>query len=447
MLHRTSYQSCRSAILESGTLVDFRLKYNQVIALARFRDQLDKGQPVRALFTKSRRVGVSSFMEGLGVVHCIEQPNAHAKIVAHLDETAKGLFDVPLTLITGLDQSGYHIPKPTQRQIIFPHPDGDSRMTISTAKNLIGGRGLSFSFLHLSEAAYYQGKAPFTSLLPAVANYPTTVIGIESTANGKVGVGQAFYDLWCDAVYGRNEYIAIFLGWLDDIICKRPAEEAIADCPANDDEKDIIQLVACSAYCGRCEACHKALECVAWRRWALQNIVQGDVDKFHQEYPINWEEAFVSSLNPAFTRDELRCAKLTVKEPIAVGRLEYDKSPARLANDAKPVVFIPDDRSPLHIWVNPQKGKNYYIGADAARGIDNKDYAAAVVWCGETGELCARYASRINPEALAELLNYLGIYYNTAMLAPELTGNLGLWTQKVLRDTHSYPNLVPMEGP
>lgn len=428
----------------SGQLCDFRFRYNQTIALDRLKTQAAAGKPVRAIFDKARRVGVSSMIDGLGVIHCISQPNARAKIAAQLDETAKGLFDVPLTLVKGLDHTGYRIPDPTQMKITFPHPDGDSDMTISTAKNLMGGRGLSFSFLHLSEAAYYQGKAPFTSMLPAVADHPDTIIAVESTANTKVGIGQAFYDFWCDAVYGRNEYLAIFLGWIDDALCRRPAEEAVKDCPANDDEKDIIQLTACPDFCGRCEKCHKALECVAWRRWALVNILQGDVDKFHQEYPINWEESFITTQNQAFTRDELRHARQMIKDPIAVGRLETDVSPAR--DPLKPVVFLPDSRSPLHIWQHPVRGHHYYVGSDAARGMDNKDYASAYVWCGETGEGVAQYSSRINPESLAELLNYLGLYYNKAMLAVELTGNLGLWAQKVLRDTYRYPNLYRWKG-
>src|SRR6202008_3441130 len=54
--------------------------------------------------------------------------------------------------------------------------------------------------------------------------------------------------------------------------------------------------------------------------------------------------------------------------------------------------------------------------------------------------------SRINPESLAELLNFMGIYYFKAMVAVELTGNLGLWTQKVLRDTYQYPNIYKWKG-
>jgi len=431
---------------ESGALVDFRFRTNQAHAITEINEkQVLQGLPIRAIVCKSRRMGSSSVFAGLGVTHCTEQPNARAKLVAQLDETAVDLFNVPLTLITGLDTIGYHIPKPTKEKITFPHPDGDSQMTISTAKNVIGGRGMSFSFLLLSEAAYYVSLAPFTSMLPAVAPHPSTAIIIESTANGKVGIGEPFYQLWCEAVAGRNEFLPIFMGWLEDRLFRRPAEEAVRDCPANDDEKDILQYVACPGYCGRCEKCHKALECVAWRRWALVNVVQGDIDQFHQEYPIHAGEAFITPHNSAFTREEQRIAKVLIREPLCRGRLEFDQSPARVVSKSG-VVLVPDQASPLHIWATPVEGARYYVGADAARGEDNKDFASAYVWRGETGEGVARYNSRINPESLAELLNFLGLYYNRAMVAVELTGNLGLWTQKVLRDTHRYPNLYRWKG-
>ena len=390
-------------------------------------------------------MGVSSLIAGMGVAHCVSEPNAKAMIAAHLKDTVQDLYSVPLTLSYGLMEMGVPIPQPTMRRIIYPHKGGNSTLSITTAGNILGGRGMTFSFLHLSEAAFYAGKAPFTSLLPAVSNHPSTIVAVESTANGKVGPGQEFYDFYMDAKLGRNEYIAIFLSWTDDPACRRDADEA-ADGPQNDDERDLIQALSCSSFCGRCSLCHNALTRLAWRRWAIPNLCRGDVEIFHQEYPINDDEAFVSSNRPAFTRDELRIVRARIIEPAPfVGRLEWDISPAA-AEPGKSIIFQPDSRSPLHIWKMPVKGNHYYAGADAARGQEDRDYASASIWCGETGDLCARYAARINPEALAHLLNILGRYFNNALMAIELTGNLGLWTQKVMRDEFRYPNFYYWKG-
>jgi hypothetical protein len=50
-------------------------------------------------------------------------------------------------------------------------------------------------------------------------------------------------------------------------------------------------------------------------------------------------------------------------------------------------------------------------------------------------------AARINPEKLADWCDRLGRAYNNAMVSIELTGNLGLWAQSVLRDRYVYGNL------
>ena len=112
----------------------------------------------------------------------------------------------------------------------------------------------------------------------------------------------------------------------------------------------------------------------------------------------------------------------------------------------KPDIRFRPDRSPLKVWEHPVKGQRYYIGADAARGIEHGDFAAIVGWNGHTGEQAFRYASRISPEALAELLYLTGWYWNRAMISVELTGNLGLWAQVKLRDTYRYPNIYRWKG-
>ena len=73
------------------------------------------------------------------------------------------------------------------------------------------------------------------------------------------------------------------------------------------------------------------------------------------------------------------------------------------------------------------------------------DYAAIVVWNAETGDLAARYMSRVSPEELAPVAAALGYYFNGAMLNVELN-NIGYVTMKALRDTYYYPNQYLWKG-
>jgi hypothetical protein len=420
---------------DSGRTVRFHLNANQSKAMSMIEEQYATTGMVRCIILKARRVGMSSLMDALGLCHCLARPQAHAKIVAHLQSTAEGLFRVPRDLVGGLPYGNTVVDVRTRR-IIVPHPDGDSILDISTAGSVIGGRGLTLSFVHLSEAAFFPGEDSFLSLLPAVSDGHGTFIAIESTANGRVGPGKAFYEFWNSAVAGKNGYIPIFLPWLDDPACRRPEAEA-ADAPANDRERVLMRDF------------HADRSQIAWYRRTLEDKCQGIGSKMDQEYPHTPEVAFIATGDPAFPPEEIIYVRSTAEKPAARGRIRFDQAVNRC-------VFEPNRGSPLHIWRHPAPAHHYYIGADAATGLGQSDdslaeysvgdFAAYVVFDGTTGEQCARYAERIHPEYLAEQLDLVGRYYNKAMVNIELTGNLGRHALKVLRDHLGYQNFYLWKG-
>jgi hypothetical protein len=359
----------------------------------------------------------SSASDGLLVPHCLSRPQAHAKIVAHRADTAEGLFRVPRDLARALP---FPVGEIMTRKIIFHHPQGNSVMDIATAGAVSGGRGLTLSGLHLSEAAQFTGEDSFLSLLPAVQNGPGSMVFIESTAFGRVGVGKAFYEFWTNSVKGKTGYVPIFLPWLDDPACVRSAREA-TDAPANDIERT---LMARPFYATKNQ--------IAWFRHTLESQCQGLMPKMMQEYPHTPEVAFVASGDPAFTEEEIAYVRETVRPPAKIGHLEL--------NDGRPQ-FITSRRGSLLLWEPPQHGHRYYIGADAATGIEDGDFAAYVILDGTTGKLTARFAERVHPENLAEQLWMAGLLYNNAKINIELTGHLGRVIQRILRDDYRYWNL------
>jgi hypothetical protein len=439
---------------ESGAKCNFRLRYNQYVLKERLKAHQKRiGGKIRGTSVKARRVGVSSAIDGFGVCHMAASPNARVKIVACLADTSKELFDVPTNLIRAWP---FPLPEPLTTKIVYPHKTGDSHMIIMTAQTAIAGRGGRCTYLHLSEAAFFPvGGGSFTSLFPSVPDDPDTGIFVESTAYGKVGIGQAFWEFWEAAVRGDTEFCHIFLTWLDDPICfKEPGTLTFAE--ASEDEKDIISLIACKDKCGRCEKCYDTLGRITWRRWAIHNLCQGKVDKFRQEYPITAEEAFYASTAQAFEPEERRYARECIN---ASPTPKYGRLTQLLDAYGNPVknkaVFTPDDRSPLTIWRDPNPLYHYYLGVDCARGVEStddyriregKDYAAVAGYCGQTGEQVCKYVSKIGSEALAALLFVLATFYNNALVAIELTGNLGLWTQSVLRSRYKYKNFYRWKG-
>jgi hypothetical protein len=289
----------------------------------------------------------------------------------------------------------------------------------------------------MSEAAYYPSLESFSSLLPMVPRDLNSIIIIESTAQGRVGPGEHFYDYWCNAIEGRSEYVPVFLPWMDDPLCVADPRKA-QDAPIDQEERDLIERFHCT----------KAQ--LAWRRLTIETECKGLTTLFHQEYPSTAEEAFVSTGDPVFENDELKYCDSTVQKPMMIGTIRRDVDGMRLV-EGEFEHDVTGERIQLHVWEEPQEKNWYYIGADAARGLrapgeavdadELGDFASVVVWNGSTGNQAARMAARINPEVLANWLDRLGRAYNMAMVSIELTGNLGLWAQSRLRDTHQYGNL------
>lgn len=390
---------------------------------------------VRVIILKARRVGMSSYIDGLAVTHCLARAQAHAMIVAHLKEVAdKGLFRVPRDLAVSLNERMPGACEVQTRSLAFPHSLGASNLDIATAGSVGAGRGMTLSFLHLSEAASYPGQGSFLSILPAVSKAPDTVIALESTAQGRVGIGETFYEYWIAANKSGakwNGFTPIFLSWLDDPGCLRSDTEA-EDAPASDFERELM---------GKPFFANKSQ--IAWMRMVLEGECRGSELMFNQEYPHSPDVAFVATGDPAFTQEEIRYAQSTKRQPIMKGHFERDGKKGR---------FVKNPRGKCLIFEEPEPRAWYYVGADCARGIEPEtgratgDFAAYVVLNGSTGNIAARFSDWINPVVMAADLDAAGRYYNNAMMNIELTGNLGLWCQVELRDKFMYPNFYIWKG-
>jgi len=415
--------------------VPFNLNPNQVKCHEIIKRSYAEHGWIRAIILKARRVGMSSYIDGLATMHCVGRAQAHAMIVAHLKDVAdKGLFRVPRDLAVSLNDKLPGSCDVRARSIVFPHTDGASNLDIATAGSVGAGRGLTLTFLHLSEAASYPGQGSFVSILPAVSKAPDTAIALESTAQGRTGIGETFYEYWNGAhAPGSkwNGYTPIFLSWLDDPASNRPEREA-EDAPATDFEKELMG-----------KPFNATLSQIAWMRMVLEGECRGSELMFNQEYPHSADVAFVATGDPAFTQAEIRYAMSTKKTPLMKGSFE---------RDGKTVKFIKNPRGKTLLYEERKEKCTYYIGVDCARGIEQDtgratgDFAAYVVLNGTTGDVAARFCDWVNPIEMAADVDCAGRYFNNAMMNIELTGNLGLWCQQVLRDQYQYPNWYIWKG-
>jgi hypothetical protein len=428
----------------SRRLIPFQLKHSQRKIVAAMQKCQDKKRPVRVIILKARRIGGSAITDGLGICHCAGSEAALALVVAHLYKSSKGLMEVPTNLVDKALPGKLTLKElinaaVTKHEIVFPRSTGDSVLSLATAGSVsgAGGRALAFTFLHLSEAAYFPGLQPFTSLLPTVPYDPATFVVIESTANGRVGPGASFYDYWQNAVSGQNDFEPVFVPWHDDPTYVRNPEDA-NDAPCDEYETWLMREFHCT----------KAQ--IAWWRATLETECKGVLSIMQQEYPASADEAFVVSGDPAFEREELEYVRGLLRDAETVGDIKCAEG--TITNP----FFEKYGTGHWLIYQMPIAGHKYYAGFDAARGMQIEegetepspegDFAAGVIWDGDTGELVARMAAKIPPETLARVANAAGRFYNNAMVNVELTGNLGLWAQVTLRDKYHYPLLYRWRG-
>lgn len=178
-------------------------------------------------------------------------------------------------------------------------------------------------------------------------------------------------------------------------------------------------------------------EQIKWARYTRENQCHNSWDKFHQEYPISAEKAFIFTGMPWFDQQVIRDLLETMcRRPIIRGYLQF-------ASDNPPEArLVPDDHGPLEVWKTPEPGSAYSLGMDVSEGV-GADYTVIQVMCNETREVVARYRSnRVRAEAAGVDAYLLGTYYHFGLLGIERNGP-GLAALAVCeRGMAEYPHMT-----
>lgn len=408
---------CRESLTISdkgGRIVPLVLTPAQVALNEAITKQERLGKPVRGIVLKARRVHISvavcaqafhrSFFpnyQSLLASHLDESAAANYRYVQHFDRAYRngpGYLGIALDRVTSSNDGG------------MAWANG-SRLRIATARNVDFSRGgTSYQFQHLTEVAFWaNAEATMRGLGQTIPTLPGTIQIVESSANG---MGGFFYDLWMESQRRDSDYFGLFFAWHQHPEYRMPVESM----PAFQDSLSRDELRLMQQY-------QLIPEQIAWMRWCIRNNCQGSLDTFHQEYPSNPEEAFLTSGRPRF-------------DLISIGRQEVQRNPlsgSLSLEDVglrKQVVFTgrEDGQGEVEIWRQPERGRNYVIGADAASGRDisamkggasDPDYACAQVLDAGTGEQVASFRERWTPGRFGDLLYVLGAFYNWAYLVPE----------------------------
>ena len=373
-----------------------QLKYYNTI-----KELKKQNKPIRIIILKARQMGFSTATEGIFFKETVTKPNINTAIVAHKEDSTNNLFNMSKLMYDELPEAiKPEKKKSNAKELVFDKSDGTglkSKIKCFTAGGKGVGRSDTLNNLHLSELAFWQGdkKTTLLGLLQAVPNTPDTIIIIESTANGF----EYFKELWDNAVAGKNDFVPIFIGWNELQEYKMP----YTGFELTKEEKELQKLYGLS------------LEQLTWRRWCIANNCGGDIEQFKQEYPINPEEAFISTGKCYFNKENIikRLQEVKDVKPVTQGYFDYDYNEIKITN----IRWIEDKEGPIKIYEKPKENYPYVLPGDTAG--EGSDYFTGHVLDNTTGKQVAVLKDEYDEISYTRQMYCLGIYYNTALIGIE----------------------------
>lgn len=426
---------------KKSNLVPFKpntaqLKFNSII-----EEDTKDGKPKRYIILKARQLGMSTFTEGYIYHDTSNNELRNSLIIAHEDKATTNLFNMsklfyeecplairPMKKYSNGKELSFENPTANESEKIND-PGLRSKITIATAGTADTGRSGTYHNIHVSEIAFFpDAKNTMTALMQCVPNEPNTFVCLESTANG---IGGYFYDMWYAACAGENDFTPIFFPWFEDpeytmeFPTKRMRTSFIKKVnETHEDESG--KIVYTEEYLLK-EQFNLTYEQLNWRRWCIANNCGGDEEMFKQEYPSTPDEAFISSGRPRFDLKAVKQYEMKAKDP---------KFVCDLLRNGSHISMNEHSKGCFKIWIPPEDGMTYSIGADVAEGLERGDYSVAIVM-DEDLNVCAKWRGHIDPDLFGDELIKIGLLYNEAYIAVE-NNNHGLTTLKALANKEYY---------
>ncbi len=337
---------------EGSQLIPLALNRAQEIVDAQVEAQKAATGRIRAIVLKARQEGISTYVAARIYHGCTLWPRRRGLVIADDLDRAGEIFNIYERFDS---HAALKPPKRSTRKSRELSWATDSSITVETARDVDTGRATTPDYVHASEfAAWPHPEDTLAGLLDAMP-LEAGEFWIESTAKG---VGNAFHQMWLDAVAGESDWLAIFLPWFVDptyqVALSEVEREALL---ATADTFELAALGPGISYEG--ETVRLSPEQLAWRRRKIRE--RGDARVFRQENPATPEEAFLVTGEKFFDAEALIDHGSRTIPPIARGSFIDLKGGG--------LTFRPDERGPVRIWESPDPDGHYVIGADTSEGI------------------------------------------------------------------------------
>ncbi|MEZ2661292.1 terminase large subunit domain-containing protein, partial [Aneurinibacillus aneurinilyticus] len=384
------------------------------------------------IILKGRQIGFSTLSLAYMVYSACTKPDTNYVIITHHDKVSKKMFAKLKKMYKSLPHKKFPNLFPTE---LLNNRDelslsNGSRIEVATARGDDMLRGSTYQFIHLSEMAFYPDdmqKEILTSAIPALAKNDTSMIWIESTANGY----NYYQELFTKSYKGGEVWKAYFYNWLAKAYQKQfkkahnEAEEwykaqnkgvRLSPKDLEHDEKILYEKYGAS------------LRQLMWRRY---QISLDSLEKFKQEYPTTPEEAFAGTQVSVFNLSMIQERLLNLIPIISYNELSD-----------LPEVLLPHIGKSLFIHQMPKSKTRYFGGVDTASGSGGENDSSTISIIDPDGEQVASFHKNDIPVyRFAEVVAALGRYYNSAFLAIE-KNSYGLPLIERVYNDYNYYNIM-----
>jgi len=417
-----------------GKIMSLYLNIAQMMLHKTIEDiQISKGYPVRIIVLKARRHGISTYTEARFFYEINHRSHVNAVVASADIASTNKVFGMAKRFQNSMPPRAK---RPTdfsnRKEIVYSEPHG-SAFIAQTAGTDVLGRGGQNHYFHPTEFAFWKdAKTQFGGAMQEVPDKDSMVI-IESTANG---IGGAFHDMFMEAMddwkYSKSpgNFLPIFLPWFvfPEYRRKIPYDMKFMAGKPHASNIPLEWLVIENELMSRFKLTKEQLY---WRRWAIKNKCQNDLNLFDQEYPWSWEVAFNATGRNVFLNSKIE--SMHVRD----GRTALlVKCGDQIQAEATELL-----RNCWQIWKKPETGHGYTIGIDTMEGTQsdpddpksNYDYHAVSVFDRDTGEVVAIYLGRGGQRELGEQCVYAAKWYNEAWVAPELP--MGMVVLDVMKES------------
>jgi len=219
----------------------------------------------RDIILKARQEGVSSLILAIFTVDFILLDNSKSICISHEHGMTQKLFDRVKFFIRSFEEkNGFKLPLRYNSRTEMVNEANNAYFYIGAAGAREFGRGETLTNVHFSEFARYPDPEKIY-LSASQAGNPKLIV-IETTANG---IGDFFYQMWCDAQERKNNYKPHFFGWQHHQEYRLQVPDSWQ---LNLEEQDLMNRYQLTK------------EQLAWRREKMKEFMTED--SFRQEYPL-----------------------------------------------------------------------------------------------------------------------------------------------------------------